>query len=65
MIVNEVILNCENIADDMLMINMEMALQGNLVHAVKAEICRLALCIVLCQNTKTGRLLEGPLELVG
>lgn len=49
----------------MLMIGMELALQGSLVHAVKAESCRLPLCIVLYQNTKTGRLLKGPLEPVG
>lgn len=49
----------------MLMIGMELALQGSLVHAVKAEICSLALCIILYQNTKTVRLLKGPLESVG
>lgn len=31
----------------MLMISKELALRGSVVHAVKAEICRLALCIVL------------------
>lgn len=30
-------MNCENTADDMLMIGMELALQGSLVHAVKAR----------------------------
>lgn len=49
----------------MLMIIKELAFQGNAVHAVRAEICRLALCIVLYLNTKTGMLLKGPLELVG
>lgn len=36
------------------MIAMELALQGSLVHPVEAEICRLAVFIVLYQNTKTG-----------
>lgn len=49
----------------MLMVSMELALLDSLVHAEKAKICRLALCVVLYQNTNTGKLLKGPLELVG
>lgn len=44
----------------MLMISTELALQGSLVHAVKAGTWRLARWVVLCHNTSTGRLLQGP-----
>lgn len=47
----------------MLMISTELALQGSLVHAVKAGTWRWARWVVLCHNTSTGRLLQGPLEL--
>lgn len=39
------------------MISTELALQGSLVHAVKAGTCRLAGWVVLYHNTNTGRLL--------